>query len=107
MSTMAGNPVQHDFIHKMAEHLMKHYVGDDQLVPQLGSSWVPSFLRRHRHLKMTMTYAIETFRIKNVTKEQVIHFNDEFRSLIGEHNICLDDIFNADETGFQSYYFIY
>jgi hypothetical protein len=100
-STGVGNPVQHDFIREMAEHLIKHRVGDDQLVPQLGSSWVPSFLRRHRHLKTTMTRAIESSRVKDVTKERVLHFNAEFRRLIREHNIRLEDIFNADETGLQ------
>src|SRR5271154_1967767 len=47
-STAVGNPVQHEFIHEMAEHLIKHRVGDDQIVPQLGSSWVPSFLLQGR-----------------------------------------------------------
>lgn len=99
-STRSGNPVQHDFIREMAEHLIKQRVGDDQIVPQLGSSWVPSFLRRHRHLKTTMTRAIESSRVKDVTKEQILHFNNELRRLIREHNIRLENTFNADETGF-------
>ena len=91
-STAVGNPVQHEFIHEMAEHLIKHRVGDDQIVPQLGSSWVPSFFRRHRHLKTAMTRAIETSHIKDIIKEQILHFNKELRRLIQEHNIRLEDI---------------
>ena len=84
----------------MAEHLIKQRIRDNEIIPQLGDSWVPSFLRCHRHLKTTMTHAIEMSRMKEVTKEQVLHFNEEFRRLIKEHNIRLEDIFNADETGF-------
>lgn len=102
-STATGNPVHHDFIREMAEKLIQHRM-PNEIVPQLGSSWVPSFLRRHRHLKTKMTRAIETARIKDVTKEQVLHFNDEFRRIIREHNIRLDDIFNVDETGFYHLY---
>ena len=99
-SAAVGNPVQHDFICEMAEHLIKQRIGDDEIIPQLSDSWVPSFLRRHRHLKTIMTRAIEMSRMKEVTKEQVLHFNEEFRRLIKEHNIRLEDIFNVDETGF-------
>ena len=46
-----------------------------------------------------MTRAIETARIKNVTKEQILHFNEKFHRIIQEYNIRLEDIFNVDETG--------
>ena len=52
-----------------------------------------------------MTRAIELSRIKNVTKEQVLHFNAEFHRLIAEHNIRLEDTFNADGTGVQRHTF--
>ena len=87
-----GNPIQHHFICEMAEQLIKQRVQDNQIVPQLGSSWVPSFLRRHRHLKTAMTRAIETSHIKDIIKEQILHFNKELRRLIQEHNIRLEDI---------------
>ena len=96
--TAAGNPVQHDFIREMAEKLIKQRL-PNEIVPQLGSSWVPSFLRRHRHLKTKMTRAIETACVKDVTEEQIRHFNEELRRVIREHNIRLKDTFNADETG--------
>jgi hypothetical protein len=98
-STATGNPVQHEFIREMAEKLIKQRIPNNQFVPPIGLTWVPSFLRRHRYLKTKMTRAIETARIKDVTKELVLHFNDEFRRIIQEHNIRLENIFNADETG--------
>ena len=98
-STATGNPVHHEFIREMAEKLIERHLPNNQIIPQLGSSWVPSFLRRHRHLKTRMSRAIETAHIKYVTKEQVLHFNEEFRRIIQEHSIRLENIFNADETG--------
>ena len=83
----------------MAEKLIKQRAPENQVVPQIAPTWVPSFLRRHRYLKTKMTRAIETARIKDVTKEHVLHFNEEFRRIIQEHNIHLEDIFNADKTG--------
>ena len=103
-STATGNSVQHDFIREMAEKLIQYRI-PNEIVPQLGSSWVLSFLRHHRHLKTKMTRSIETARIKDVTKEQVLHFNEEFRHIIREHNIRLNDIFNVDEISFYHFYF--
>ena len=80
-STASGNPVQHDFIREMAEKLIKQRL-PNEIVPQLGSSWVPSFLRRHRYLKTKMTRTIETARIRDVTEEQIRHFNEELRRII-------------------------
>jgi hypothetical protein len=42
---------------------------------------------------------IETARAKEVTKEQILHFNEELRRVIQEHNIQLKNTYNADETG--------
>ena len=100
-SSATGNPVQHTFIREMAEKLLQQRL-PNEIVSSLGSSWVPSFLRRHRHLKTKMTQAIETARIKDITKEQVLHFNKELRRVIQEHDIQLENIFNVDETGFHT-----
>ena len=81
-STATGNPVQHDFICEMAEKLIQHCI-PNEIVPQLGSSWVPSFLRCHCHLKIKMTRAIETARIRNVTKERVLHLMMNFIVSLG------------------------
>ena len=83
-STAVGNPVQHDFIGEMAEKLIKRRIPDGQVVLQIGPTWAPSFLRRHRYLKTKMTRAIEAARIKDVKKEQVLHFNEEFHRIIRE-----------------------
>ena len=105
-STATGNPVQHEFICEMAEKFIQqqHGVLNNQIYLQIGSSWVPSFLRRHSHLKTKMSYVIETACVKDVTKEKVLHFNAELRRIIKEHNIRSEDIFNADETGIQDFY---
>lgn len=100
-ATSAGHPIQHDFIREMAEEVIKHRAADDQILTRLGCTWVPAFLRRHRHLKTKMTRAIEAARIKEVTKEQILHFNEELRRVIREHNVRLENIYNADETGFH------
>ena len=42
---------------------------------------------------------IEAARIKEVTREQVVNFNNEFRKVIQEKNIKLENIYNCDETG--------
>ena len=98
-SMATGNPVQHEFIREMAETLIKQCIPNNQFVPPIGPTWVFSFVRHHHYLKTKMTRAIETARIKDVTKELVLHFNHEFRRIIQEHNIRLENIFNADETG--------
>ena len=83
----------------MTEKLIKRCVPDSQIIPQIGPTWVPSFLRRPPYLKTKMTRAIKAARIRDVTKEQVLHFNEECRRIIREHKIRLEDIFNTDETG--------
>jgi len=103
-ATASGNLVQHNFIREMAENIIKQRIADDQTVPQFGSTWVPSFLRRHRYLKTKMTRAIEAARIKDVTPEQILFFNQELRRVIREHNILLENSYNADETGLQLLY---
>jgi hypothetical protein len=99
-STTTGNPVQHSFIREMADKLRTYRVDpEDQFLPPIGASWVPQFLGRHRHLTTKMSRAIETARVKEVTKEQVLHFNKELRRVIQEHDIKLENVYNADETG--------
>ena len=84
----------------MAEKLWKQRVAPDgQFVPPIGSTWVSQFLRRHTYLKTKMTQAIESARNKDVTKEWVLHFNEEFGRIIREHNIRMENIYNTDETG--------
>jgi hypothetical protein len=99
-STTTGNPVQHSFIREMADKLRKYRVDqEDQFLPPIGASWVPQFLGRHRHITTKMSHTIETARVKEVTKEQVLHFNKELRGVIQERDIKLENVYNADETG--------
>jgi len=98
--TATGNLIQYEFIREMTEKLIKYRI-PNEIILQLGSSWVPSFFHHHRHFKMKMTHAIEATRIKDITKDQIFHFNEEFRYIIREYNIRLEDIFNFNETGFQ------
>jgi Tc5 transposase DNA-binding domain len=105
-STSTGNPVQHSFIREMAQKLRTYRVNQEgQFLPPIGDSWVPQFLSRHRHLQTKMSHAIETARVKEVTKEQVLHFNEELRRIIQEHNIKLENAYNTDETGYIYLYF--
>ena len=106
-SAVSGNPVQHEFIREMAGKLRKQRVAPNgQFVPPIGPTWVPQFLCCHPHLKAKMTHAIETARVKDVTKELMLHFNEEFRRIIREHNIKLENIYNVDETGLGHYIYV-
>jgi Tc5 transposase DNA-binding domain len=101
-STATGNPVQHRVIHEMAEKLMKQRVTPDHhILLSIGPTWVLSFLRRHCYLKTKMAHVIESARVKDITKELVLHFNEEFRRVIQEHNIALKNIYNTNEMGFN------
>ena len=107
MSAAMGNPVRHLFMLEMAEKLTETRVASaSKFTPPLGPEWVKQFLSRHPHLKTKKSKAIETARIKEVTSEQVRNFNTELCHIIEEHNIRLENIFNADETGMPQYVFI-
>ena len=99
-STLTGNPVSHNYILQIAEKLREQRVAlQPEFTPPLGLSWVRQFLSRHLSLKIKLSCAIESARIKDVTPEKVLHFNQELRRLIKEHSIKLENIHNADETG--------
>ena len=58
-----------------------------------------AFLGRHPQLKTKLSRAIEAARVKDVNREQILKFNEEFRKVIHEKNIKLQNIYNSDETG--------
>jgi len=100
LCTTAGNPVGHEFIREMAEELRKSRADpEDKFLRPIGTTWVPGFLGRHPHLKTKISKAIESARVRDVTKEQILKFNSEFRRVIEENNIKMKNIYNADETG--------
>lgn len=99
-ATATGNPVQQSFIHDMAEQLRKSRVTTHgEFVLPIGKNWVPQFLNRHQHLKTKLAKTIESARIKQVTKEQILNFFTEFYDVIEKCNIKLKNIYNVDETG--------
>jgi hypothetical protein len=99
-ATAAGHPITHRYIKDMAQGIRESRadVQPEYLRP-IGKNWMGAFLQRHSHLKTKLARAIEAARMKEVTREQVINFNNEFRKIIQEKNIKLENIYNCDETG--------
>jgi Tc5 transposase DNA-binding domain len=98
-STVSGHPVRHSVIHNTENLRWKRVSQHSRFVPPIAPTWVPAFLRRHPHLKTKLSRAIEVARVTDVTAESVIHFNQELRRIIRDHNIKLENTFNMDETG--------
>jgi len=99
-STLTGNPVSHNYILQIAKKIREpHVTSQPEFTRPLGPSWVHQFLSRHTSLKTKPSRAIESARIKDVTHDHVLHFNQELRRLIKERDIKLENIYNADETG--------
>jgi hypothetical protein len=99
-ATVSGNPVTHSYIKEVAEGIRtsRTDITNEYLHP-IGTTWLPGFFRRHLHLQTKLAKAMEMARVKDVTKEQIINFNQDFRRLIHEKNIKHDNIYNCDETG--------
>jgi hypothetical protein len=70
-----------------------------EFTPPIGIAWIPMFLSCHPQLKTKLSHSIEASHIKEVTKERVIDFFQEFCRVIQERNIKLENIYNVDETG--------
>ena len=99
-ATAAGHPITHRYIKKMAQGIRESRRDvDAEYLRPIGKNWMGAFFQRHSHLKTKLARVIEAARIKEVTREQVINFNDEFRKVIKEKNISLENIYNCDETG--------
>ena len=99
-ATTSGNPVTHSYIREMADAIRASYANaPDEFLRPCGTSWLQAFFQRHPQLQTRLSKAIEFARIKNVTREQVINFNNDFRRLIHEKNIRHINIYNCDETG--------
>jgi hypothetical protein len=99
-STATGNPVPYPYIKEMAEEIRRSRAGENvEFLRPIGTSWTTSFIQRHEQLKTKLSKAIEASRIKDVTRDQILTFNDEFRQAIREKSIKLKNIYNCDETG--------
>jgi len=57
------------------------------------------FLDRHPYLRTKLSRSIEASRIKEVARERVVEFFQEFSHILQEHNIKCENIYNVDETG--------
>jgi hypothetical protein len=67
--------------------------------PSIGSSWVQQFIKRHPHLKTTLSQSIEAARIKDVIKDIVIDWFAKLQETMEENQIALENTYNMDETG--------
>jgi hypothetical protein len=99
-ATATGNPVPHQYIREMVEEIRaSRGNGNGEFLCPLGTTWMEAFLKRHPQLKTKLSKAIEASRLNDVTRDQIIAFNNEFRQAIQEKNIKLENIYNCDETG--------
>jgi hypothetical protein len=96
---VSGNPVTHFYIKEVVEEIRmsRTDVANEYLRP-IGTTWLPGFFRRHPHLQTKLSKAMKIARVKDVTKEQIVNFNQDFRRLIHEKNIKHGNIYNCDET---------
>jgi hypothetical protein len=84
----------------MAEAIRASRAGQDHMfLRPLGTTWMKAFLARHPQLQTKLSWAIEAARVKDVNREQILKFNEEFRKTIHEKNIKLENIYNSNETG--------
>lgn len=102
-ATAAGNPVDRRYVLEMAQGMRENRTPlPEGFLPPIGQDWIRRFLRRHPLLHTKLSKSIERARISDVTAEQIMSFNDEFRRVITENQIKLKNIYNCDETGTQT-----
>ena len=98
-SAATGHPVTHTFLRELAEEIRKPRVESENLpVSPLGQDWMKRFLRRNDDLKTAMASSIEIKR-KEVTKEELYKWFEEFKRVVDEHDIKPEQVYNMDETG--------
>ena len=98
-----GHPVSHSFLRELAEEIRKPRLdAGNPNVPSLGLDWTKRFMRRHPQLKTTVATGIEVAR-KEVTKESLNKWFEEFQRVIEEHDIDPSNVYNMDETGAFTY----
>jgi len=100
---VVGHPPKHAFVRDLAEELRSSRLqaqNDHNPQPSIGDSWVQRFIHRHPELETACSRAIEAARIKDITKEDLNRWFDEFETTVEEKNIRIEDMYNMDETGF-------
>ena len=79
-----GHPPKHGFIHELAEEIRSSQqvnASESEISPcqpAIGDSWVQRFIHRHPELETACSRAIEAARIKDVTKEDLDRWFNEF-----------------------------
>src|SRR5271169_3313232 len=107
--TATGHPARHAFIQEMAEEIRRQRHTSSAVpisYPALGDSWVPQFLNHYPNLNTTISRLIESARVKEVSREEIVNFFKVFCSMLEENEITLENVYNMDETGLPAYYFI-
>lgn len=69
-----GHPARRTFICEIAEEIRRQRLTHSTVpvvYPSLGDSWVPQFLSRHPNLQTTLSRAIESSRVKEVSAEAI------------------------------------
>ena len=100
---IVGHPPKHAFIYKIAEEIWSSRLqaqNNYASQPSIGNSWVQRFVHQHPKLETACSRAIEAACIKDITKEDLNRWFDEFETTIKEKNIRIEDMYNMDETGF-------
>ena len=96
-----GHPLKHPFIRELAEEIRSTRLNDPSPVHfAIGDSWVQRFIHRHPEFETACSQTIEAARIRDVTKDGLNWWFNEFEKTIKEKNIRVDDMYNMDETGF-------
>jgi len=104
--TETGHPASHAFIREMAEEIRKQsgLVYDAPTCLPIGETWVRQFIKRHPHLKTTLSRSIELVRIKDVTADSVTDWFKQLQAVMEEHQITMENVYNLDETGISNAY---
>jgi len=96
--------LKHPFIRELAEEIRssRWRPPDNSPLcqPAIGNTWVQRFIHRHPELETASSQTIEAARVREVTKEGLELWFDEFEKTVAEKNIRIEDIYNMDETGF-------
>lgn len=72
--------------------------GDNQ---PLGRNWVTHFLKCNPRIQSTIGKRLDTQRANGASVEALQAFCDRFRAIQHQFNVLAEDIWNANETGFQ------
>jgi hypothetical protein len=103
--TMQGFPIRHDMLRAMAKVLIlsrANATRRNTISTHITSrNWPTRFLKRHPHLKTTISEKLETSRHESCNAETFNKWFDVFRTQYLKHKPDPQHIYNIDETGFS------